>query len=253
MTLTLKAHTWPKVILALLLAGTQTDAFADAASTAVPAREDMQILAGRAEHWLLAALTAAGSAGDESVSVQAGQLDARTQLSKCRQPVRIDFAPGQGLRAKTNLSLLCPDSPGWRLFLPMTITRRTQVWVARNSIASGSALQAPQWQREMRDVASLPASAITSPDLSGYQARMPIAAGAVLTQALVTGKTVVKRGQTLSLQASQGGIVISVTVEAVDDGAAGERIRVRNLSSGRVIDAVVVNSEQVNAVLVPAP
>jgi len=235
----------------LLMLSLMVASSAEAASSAQ--KEDMNALAQRAERWLLEAVKSAGASADESVNVQAGMLDARIQLSKCQQPVAIDFAPGQGLRAKTNLSLSCPDKPGWRLYLPMSIMRRTAVWVARNSIASGSALQTAQWQREMRDVASLPASAITSNDLSGYQASMTIAAGAVLTEALVAGKTVIKRGQSLTLQVSHGSITISTLVEAVDNGAIGSRIRVRNLSSGRVIEAEVINGEQVQAILAPTP
>lgn len=250
MTLTMKRATrWSSLrllVLSLMLASS-------AQAATGTQKEDLDALAHRAESWLLEALKSAGTSADESVNVQAGMLDARLQLSKCQQPVGIDFAPGQGLRAKTNLSLSCPDKPGWRLYLPMTIMRRTSVWVARSSIASGSTLQAAQWQREMRDVASLPTSAITSNDLSGYQASMVIAAGAVLTQALVTGKTVIKRGQSLILQVNQGSIAISTRVEAVDSGAIGDRIRVKNLSSGRVIEAEVLNGEQVQAVLAPTP
>lgn len=247
MSLTCLRHS----LLGLMLAGTIAQA------AGVPPREDMAAFSQRAEQWLLEAIKTAGKASssadsDVAVSVQAGRLDARTQLSKCQQAIDIDFAPGQGLRAKTNLSLTCPDTPGWRLFLPMTITRRATVWVARNSIARGSALQAAQWQREMRDVASLPASAITSADLTGYQASMTIAAGAVLTQALVSGKTVVKRGQSLDLLASQGSIAISTRVEAQENGAIGQRIQVKNVSSGRVIEAEVINAEQVQVILAPA-
>lgn len=235
-------------LLGLILASTIAPA------VAMPPRENMDALSQRAEQWLLAAMKTAGSDADAetAVSVQAGRLDARTQLSKCQQAINIDFAPGQGLRAKTNLSLTCPDKPGWRLFLPMTITRRAAVWVARNSIARGSALQTAQWQREMRDVASLPASAITGADLTGYQAGMTIAAGAVLTQALVSGKTVVKRGQSLDLLASQGSIAISTRVEAQENGAIGQRIQVKNVGSGRVIEAEVINAEQAQVILAPS-
>lgn len=165
----------------------------------------------------------------------------------------MDFAPGQSIRAKTTLSLHCPDSPGWRLYLPMTVRQRQAVWVARNNIANGSVLQAEQWQRETRDIASLPASAITRDDLAGYQTRMTVAAGAVLTEALVTAKTVVRRGQIISVLATQGSIVITASAEALHNAAIGERIQVKNRSSGRVIDAVVINAEQVQAVWAAAP
>ena len=251
MTLPIRLACLRYSLLGLILAGT---ALADTIQAApVPPRENMDALSQRAEHWLLTAMKTTGNTdADSDISVQAGRLDARTQLSKCQQSIRIDFAPGQGLRAKTNLSLTCPDKPGWRLFLPMTITRRASVWVARNTIARGSALQAVQWQREMRDVASLPASAITGDDLTGYQAGMAIAAGAVLTQALVAGKTVVKRGQLLDLLASQGSIAISTRVEAQENGAVGQRIQVKNVSSGRIVEAEVINAEQAQVILAPA-
>lgn len=261
MTLTLKRLTTLHLLMPVLLLAGAASTLAEAAS--VPAREDLDKLRLSAEQWLTAALQAAGNApgpaqaagaaDTRDVRVEAGRLDARTYLSKCRQPVRIDFAPGQGLRAKTNLGMSCPDTPGWRLFLPMTITQRAAVWVARNSIASGSALQATQWQREWRDIASLPASAITQDDLSGYQAGMTIAAGAVLTQTLVAGKTVIKRGQTLSLRVNQGSIAISASVEAMDNGAVGDRIRVRNPGSGRILEATVTDANSVQALLAPAP
>lgn len=206
-------------------------------------RENIGTLLAAAEHWLSAQISSESST-DISTEVQANALDNRTQLSKCRQAVLIDFAPGQGLAAKTTLSVRCPDSPGWRLFLPMHVTQRASVWVARHSIANATALQTAQWRRETRDIASLPASAISNDDLTAYQARMPIAAGAVLTQALVTGKTVVIRGQALSLLTKQGSISIRVNVEAMETGAIGQRIKVRNQSSGNVIEALVRNAEE---------
>lgn len=213
-------------------------------------REDMPLLSQQAERWLLSKINPAPSA---DISVQAGALDSRTQLSKCRQAVDIDFAPGQGIRARTTLSLHCPDTPGWRLYLPMSIRQRQAVWVARNSIANGTALQASQWQRETRDISNLPASVITDDNLAGYQTRMTVAAGAVLTEALVAGKTVIKRGQSVSVLAIHGSIVITASGEALTDAAIGERIQVRNRSSGRVIEAIVINAEQVQAAGSSAP
>lgn len=217
--------------------------FAQADDT-LPARTDLTALSHEAERWLKAAVLSAGTDPAEQVQVQSGALDPRTRLNACRQPLAFELAPGQALRGKTSLSVRCPDTPGWRLFLPMSIRRQTAVWVARNSLMAGIPLQSGQWQREWRDIASLPASAITADTLEGYETKQPIAAGAVLSDALVSGRTIVKRGQHLTLVSSLGGVAISVTVEALAPGAAGDRITVRNPGSGRIVEAQIVSAEQ---------
>jgi len=61
-------------------------------------------------------------------------------------------------------------------------------------------------------------------------------------------KTIVERGRSLTLTADQGSIQIRAVVEALDNGGIGQRIRVRNNSTGRIIDAVIVSASDVELV-----
>jgi flagella basal body P-ring formation protein FlgA len=58
--------------------------------------------------------------------------------------------------------------------------------------------------------------------------------------------TLVKRGERVNIQSGKAGVLISATGTAMADGAKGQKINVKNLSSQRVIQATVVDSGQVS-------
>jgi hypothetical protein len=53
-------------------------------------------------------------------------------------------------------------------------------------------------------------------------------------------QVIVRRGEHLTMDAKAGSVTSSVQVEALQDGAQGETIQVRNLQSGRLQTARVV-------------
>jgi flagella basal body P-ring formation protein FlgA len=91
------------------------------------------------------------------------------------------------------------------------------------------------------DLAALPPGAVTDPgQAEGKLLKRPLAPGLVLTAAVLEGRPLVRRGDTVTLLARAGGLDVRVKAEALGNGAAGQRIKVRNLSSRQVIEATVV-------------
>lgn len=212
---------------------------AQANTTAV---QDLTQLQRQAEQWLRAQLT---TQEDHDVTVRAHSLDSRVRLTACTQALSFSDAPGQRSGQKTSVTVVCPDKPGWRLFLPVTVTRQRPVWVANQTISAGMPLSAAQWQRQTRDVASLPCAALMSDNLSAYEARITLASGTVLCESALKPKTLIERGQTIRLISELQRIRVSVAVEALDSGGLGERIRVKNSQTGKVIDGIIEGTERV--------
>src|SRR5690606_19977912 len=77
-------------------------------------------------------------------------------------------------------------------------------------------------------------------EVIGMAAKRRIRAGQTITPALLEQAMAVKRGQPVKIVASQDGIEASTSGEALSDGLPDEIIRVRNVRSGKVIDAKVV-------------
>jgi flagella basal body P-ring formation protein FlgA len=62
-------------------------------------------------------------------------------------------------------------------------------------------------------------------------------------QQLVASKAVL-RGQTVTLVADAGGIMVRMAGRALTDGLVNQRVRVQNLSSGKIVEGIA-RSEQV--------
>src|SRR5690606_32545004 len=77
-------------------------------------------------------------------------------------------------------------------------------------------------------------------DVAGSLAARRIRTNQLLTPALVASLPAVRRGETVKIVASRDGIEASTDGEALSDGQVGELIRVRNISSDKVIDAKVI-------------
>lgn len=55
----------------------------------------------------------------------------------------------------------------------------------------------------------------------------------------------IKKGSTVMISTNINGIVVSAQGEAMQDGKAGDTIKVRNIASKKIVSAIVINSEQV--------
>ncbi|AKE06909.1 hypothetical protein XM57_22050 [Burkholderia cepacia] len=88
--------------------------------------------------------------------------------------------------------------------------------------------------------------ALTDPRaIDGRVSRRALKAGQVLQKRFLKAQTTVKRGQAVRIVAQAGQIEVSATGTALDDGATGDTIRVRNTGTGRTVDARVVDADTV--------
>lgn len=111
--------------------------------------------------------------------------------------------------------------------------------VARQPVGRGQplALSAFDLRRTdfLRDKDAVPADS----DLAGMTVSRPLGAGTVLNWRDVTRRALVQRGSRIEVVASSGALVITMKGVAMQNGALGETITVRNPESRRDFSAVV--------------
>jgi flagella basal body P-ring formation protein FlgA len=149
------------------------------------------------------------------------------------------------MQDRATIELRCQDAKPWHLYVQVRIIGTTTVAVAAHAIVVGSVLKDTDLRTERHDISELPAGFLDDPAIAvGLTASRPIAGGAFLTnQQLVAGKAV-QRGQSVTLVADLGGMSVRMAGKALGDGLINQRVRVQNLSSGKIVEGIA-RSEQI--------
>jgi len=211
------------------------------ASTAVagndlPAAQSPLAIRQAAQAWLAA--QARQWSGEAQIDV--GEPDPRLRLARCDQPLQAEFAPGARPLGNTTVWVRCPGSSPWSVYLPAQVHIFAEVLTAAHPLARGIALTAADFTTSRQDLAAAAGSPLTVISQAvGKHLRYPVAAGTIVSAAMLESPPLVRRGQPVTIVSGARGVEIRVTGEALADGGNGDTIRVRNLQTRRVLDATV--------------
>jgi flagella basal body P-ring formation protein FlgA len=174
------------------------------------------------------------------IVVTAEALDPRLQLAACRQPLRAIISDQAQARPRVSVPVQCPDPGGWSVRVPLQLQLYREVLVSTRALLRGDGIGAADVHAEERDVTRLGYGYIENfQQIAGRSLARPLARGTVLSPAALGGRRMVRAGDHVQLVARLGGIEVRADGLALGSGDNGARLRVRNASSGRVVDAMV--------------
>jgi flagella basal body P-ring formation protein FlgA len=184
-----------------------------------------------------------------TLRVTATPPDARLRLPACADALATDIPPGSGL-ARLNVVVRCSQPASWRLYVPVTVAAVKPVVVAARSLARDTILAPGDVRLAPQDLGALPYGSFGDPGLVvGRRLRREVGEGVVLGPGLVVTPPLIRRGQSVTLQARAPGFSVQMAGVARSDGQLGETIRVQNISSGEVRDAVVRSAKSVEVLI----
>lgn len=166
-------------------------------------------------------------------------LDSRLRLAACAEPLEVYKAPGTRLLGHSTVGVRCP-SPAWSLFVPVHIEKQVPVLTLTRSIKRGAIVSAEDLVVRKRASSMLPAAYLHSgEELIGQQASRDLMPGVVLTRGMFKPQKLVRRGDRVTLSMKAGLVAVRVAGIAMSDGARGQRVRVKNLSTKRLVNGTV--------------
>ncbi|HQU15112.1 MAG: flagellar basal body P-ring formation chaperone FlgA [Gammaproteobacteria bacterium] len=187
----------------------------------------------------LRAQHARSTVGELQVKVDA--LDPRLRLPKCPVALQTFLPPGGRALGNTAVGIRCTGAHPWTLYVPAQVALYGKVLVAARALTRGTTLTSDDFRLARRDLNGLAYGYLTNPKTAlGKRALRLIPAGAALTPNTLAFPPLVRRGQQVTLVAGVGGLEVRMAGTALADGANGADIKVRNLSSKRVVEGTVV-------------
>ena len=184
------------------------------------------------------------------VEVTIGRLDPRLRLTACAEPLQAFQPAGARLSGHTSVGVRCAGPASWSIYLSADVEVFAETLVLTRALARNAALTPDDVKSTESEVSGLGQGYLQRPeDIEGMVTRRPLAAGTVLTPAMVKAPHIIKRGDRVRLVSGDGSIRVEMMGEAVNNGARGDRVRVRALNSKRIVEGWVVSPSVVKVTL----
>ena len=194
----------------------------------------------------------------ERQAAAAGLTDARFELSVV--PPRVPAACPGAVEVETldtrqatrmRFAVRCPQAGSSRLEYIVRARISASVVVMAAPIAANELLTDAHLALTQRDITTIADPVVAAQDAVGQTSRRSLRAGDVLRSNSLTAPVLVKRGDAVVMIASIEGIEVSTAGEALDAGAKGTTVRVKNTTSGQTLRMRVVAPGTVEPVDMP--
>lgn len=176
----------------------------------------------------------------QTLEVSSINIDNRLKLAQCSHALQA-FSPAHQRRGQqTTVGISCQLPKSWKIYIPVKVTLKTPVIVASHTLNPGEVITQDDLRSEIQSVNHLSYGYYDQAHkLINKRVKSQINAGSVLTPAMLQAAIVIKRGQTITMTAKLRGLNIQAQGKALTDGVEGESIRIKNLSSGNIIEGTV--------------
>lgn len=183
------------------------------------------------------------------VLTKARAPDARLPLAPCAGAMAASLP--QNIRPRSRMSVLVrctrPDT-AWSVRVPVSLQLLRPVLVTSRPLQRGDGLGAADVHVEQRDVTRLGYGYIASLDqIATRTLAHALPKNSVLSPFALGGRQTVRAGDAVQVLVRLGSIEVRADGVALAGGDRGARVRVRNASTGRVLDTLVTGPGTVQA------
>lgn len=178
----------------------------------------------------------------QDLQIQLRPLDKRLKLERCSTPLQASLPYNISNHTNTSVSIQCLSGNGWKIFVSAKIKNIKNIYINQNTIKKGQFITVADLSLKKTDINTLRNGYFTHTDkLIGNIAVRNIRANSILTPHMIEKPNLIHKGDRVTLLVSKRGFEVRMQGQAMTHGGAGEHIRVRALSSKRVIEGIIVS------------
>lgn len=184
------------------------------------------------------------------VEVKVGNLDNRLRLARCDQPLALSLKDATNNGGNVNVQVACKGTTSWTILVPALAKVYRSVAVASRTLQRGDVVNESDLSTDVKEVSEFRFGfALTPEAIVGKEVKFTVNKGEAFRNSALDAPLVIKRGDTVSMEAAAGEISVRTNGTAVTDGRIGQQIRVKNNQSARIINAKVVGAGKVQSIM----
>ncbi|MFK7997425.1 MAG: flagellar basal body P-ring formation chaperone FlgA [Granulosicoccus sp.] len=185
---------------------------------------------------------------ERSVSVTVKSLDKRLRLVNCLTPLEPTWSNRSRKLGRVTVQVACSSPKPWRVHVQATVTMKGMVWtlgrgVQRDQILSRDVLVRKEVTLGANNAAftSLGTPIVDIEPWLGYAFAQRVSTGKVLDERMLKPAKVLSKGDAVVIRFRSKGLTLQTRGVALRDAAALRQTQVRNSSSGKIIDVMVIS------------
>lgn len=178
--------------------------------------------------------------------VAVAPLDPRLKLPRCSKALSVSQMRKTVLLGDVSLKVRCEGEHSWTIYAKAHVSLFRKVVVLAHPLPKGARLTPDVVTLKRFDVSALRQGYIERPEtVIGRLLKRRVAEGYVLTPNLLMADKVIHKGDAVMIRALAGALDVRMGGHALMDGEMGQKIRVLNDRTRRVIEAVVHGPSEV--------
>jgi flagella basal body P-ring formation protein FlgA len=147
---------------------------------------------------------------------------------------------------RITVGVRCTGAAPWTLYVPVAIAAQAAIVLVQGPLPRGTLLTEQHLRVEQRALTALPPQYISRVDaVVGRELTRSVSGATIATPAMLQTRDLVAKGQDVIILATGSQVQVRMTGVALQKGQLGERIDVKNSSSGRTVQAVIVDGATV--------
>ena len=180
------------------------------------------------------------------IQISVGNLDQRLRLHRCPQAPGMSTRDNTGTGGNISVQVQCKAAPGWSVHIPAQVSIYRELPVTIRDMSRGEQISPADIHWETINISELRQTYHTDAEaLIGQEVKRNIGQGLPFLTSSLDAPTLIKRGDVVELQSQAGSIMVSTSGTAMSDGRLGQKIRIKNNQSDRIISGTVVASGKV--------
>jgi len=167
------------------------------------------------------------------------RLDPRLQLKACNEPLTASVRRGSKLAGITTVAVSCAGQNNWKIYVQAEVKVLLDIVVADAMLERGQVISEGDLAIEPHDIGNLPQGYFDDTGkVAGMITRRVVKPGDLINSNMLKQAYMVKRGESVSLVVKTPGLQVRMKGKALGNATRGNTVRVKNLSSNRIVEGV---------------
>lgn len=186
---------------------------------------------------------------ETTIDITIRPIDTRLRLATCDNNLTFE-RKNTPIQSKTSIRARCHGKKPWSTFVMANISLKQSIVVVKHELPRHHILSSNDLTRVVKDIANLRRGYKTNINsLVGMQLKRNARANTVIYDFQLQLPDIIKKGDLVTVSTRRGSLVVSSPGIAMNNGHKGEKIKVENRRSSRVIQGRVTGPGSVEVLL----